>query len=69
MYFTKIITLIWQAVLKIWKLHNDHLHPGNPEEKECSQLQAAVNQIFFETQQDPLLQTMIDNLSPEQIMA
>jgi len=48
-YFAKIITLIWQAMLKVWKLHNDHLHLGNPEQEDHSQLQAAVHQIFFET--------------------
>jgi len=65
----KIITLMWQAMLKAWKLQNDHLHLGNPDQEDCSQLQAAVNQIFFEAQQDPQLQAMIKNLDPNQIMS
>jgi len=67
-YLTKIITLIWQSVLKIWKVCNDHLHPSNPEQEDHSQLQAAVNQIFFEACQDPILQTLVENLTAEQIM-
>jgi len=43
-YFTKIVTLIWQAVLKVWIIRNAHLHPGNPAQEDCSQLQATVNQ-------------------------
>jgi len=30
-YYTKILQLIWQAILKIWKIQNDHLHPGHPK--------------------------------------
>jgi len=68
-YFMKIIMLIWQAVIKIWNVHNGHLHPGNPEQEECSQLQTAVNQNFFGAQQGPILQMMVENLDPKQIMA
>jgi len=45
--------LIWQATLKIWKTQTDQLHPGNPKQEDCSQLQAAVHQIFFEARRDP----------------
>jgi len=68
-YLAKVITLIWQAMLRVWKLHNDHLHPGNLEQEDRSQLQAAVNQIFFEARQDPQLQVLIENLNPDQIMS
>ncbi len=47
-YLANIIKLTWQAMLKVWKLHHDHLHPGNLEQEDHSHLQAAVNQIFFE---------------------
>jgi len=67
-YFAKVTTLIWQAVLKVWKMHNDHLHPSNQEHEDCSQLQAAVHQIFFVAQQDPQLQAMVENLNLDQIM-
>jgi len=68
-YFTKATTLIWQAVLKIWQIWNTHLHPGNPEQEECSYLQAAVNQIFYDIQWDPQLNALVvEHLTPEQIM-
>jgi len=50
-------------------VHNAHLHPGNCEQKDYSQLQAAVNQIIFEASQDPLLHALVENVDPEQIMA
>jgi len=68
-YCTKVIQLIWQATLKIWKICNAHLHPGNPEHEDRSQLQAAVNQIFEEARRDPQLQVLVENIDPEQIMA
>jgi len=67
-YFTKVTTLIWQAVLKIWQIWNTHLHPGNPEQEECSQLQAAVNWVFYEVQQDPQLHALVEHITPEWIM-
>jgi len=68
-YLTKCTTLVWQATLQIWKLRNEHLHPGNRDQEDRSQLQAAVNQIFAEASKDPQLQAMIENLSPDQIMS
>jgi len=67
-YFTKVIMLIWKAVLQVWKLQNDHLHPGSPEQEDHSYLQAAVNQIFYEAQHDPNLHGLVEHLDPEQIM-
>jgi len=61
--------LIWQAVLKMWKSQNNHLHPGSPEQEDCSYLQAAVNQIFFKAQRDLTLQALVGHLDPEQIMS
>jgi len=45
-YITKIVVLSWQSVLQVWGLRNAHLHPGNLEQEDRSQLQAAINQIF-----------------------
>ncbi len=60
---------IWQAVLKVWLLCNQHLHPCNYEQEDCSMLEATVHQIFHKAQQDPQLQHMIDNLNPKYILA
>jgi len=67
-YITMVVVLIWQSVLQVWGLWNWHLHPGNLEQEDRSQLQAAVNQIFFEAHQDPLLQAMVEHLDPDHIM-
>jgi len=50
-------------------VRNAHLHPGNHEQEDRSQLQAAVNQIIFEASQDPLLQALVANIDTEQLMA
>jgi len=68
-YMVKIVTLIWQAVLKVWAVQNAHLHPHNHEQEDHSQLHAAVNQIIYEASQDPLLHAMVENFNPEQLLA
>jgi len=69
-YYTKILQLVWQqATLKIWKIQNDHLHPGHPKQEDRSRLQAAVNQIFYEARHNLQLQVLVENLDPDQIMA
>jgi len=47
-YYMKHIVFIWQAVLRIWNIQNQHLHPTNHLQDDCTQLQAAVNQIIHE---------------------
>jgi len=54
-----ILTLIWQAVLKVWAVQNAHLQTCNHKQEDCSQLCAAVNQMMYEASQDPLLHTMV----------
>jgi len=62
-YYTKCLTLIWQAVIKVWQIQNQHLHPRSYEQEDCSMLKAAVHQIFHKAMQDPIFQEMIDTLS------
>jgi len=38
---------IWQAVLKVWLLCNQHLHPCNYEQEDCSMLQAQYIRSFI----------------------
>jgi len=47
---------------------NTHLHPSNHKQKDCSQLQAAVHQVFLQAVQDPILQDLVNSLTPDQIM-
>jgi len=67
-YYAKILTITWQAVLKIWKLCNQHLHPSNISQSDCTQLQATVEQIFHNIQQDPNLCNLLTYTNPEQII-
>jgi len=69
MYYSKCIRLIWQAVLKIWKLCNKHLHSCSHEQEDRSMLEAAVHWIFHEACQDPILQTMIEHTEPKRILS
>jgi len=68
-YYTQCITLIWKAVLQVWKLQNQHLHPSSYTQEDYSLLEVEVCCIFQEVQQDPILQDMIANITPEQILS
>jgi len=68
-YYLQCLTFIWTAVIKVWRLQNQHLHPHFYEQEDHSILKAAVHCIFQEAQQDPNLQAMIENLEPEQILS
>jgi len=48
-----------QAIIHQWKLQNQHLYPTNNLQEDCTQLQAIVNQILHDAQQDPNLQDMV----------
>jgi len=67
-YYTQCIKLIWKAVLQVWKIRNQHLHPSSYKQEDHSLLEAEVHHIFQEAQQDPILQDMIANITPEQVL-
>jgi len=67
-YYAQCVKLIWTAVLQIWKIRNQHLHPRSYEQEDRSLLEAEVHRIFQEAQQDFILQDMIANLTPEQVL-
>ncbi len=69
LYYARCVTLIWQATIQVWKLRNQHQHPGSYTQEDRSLLEAEVHRIFHEAQQDPLLQDMIANTTPEQILS
>ncbi len=68
-YCAKCITLMWKAVLQVWTVQNRHLHPGTYKQEDQRNLEADVYQIFTEAQSDPNLQTLIEHLAPETILA
>jgi len=69
LYYARCVTLIWQATIQVWKLRNQHQHPSSYTQEDRSLLEAEVHRIFQEAQQDPILQDMITNLTPEQILS
>jgi len=68
-YYTQCVTLIWKAIIQIWKLQNQHQHPSSYTQEDHSLLEAEVHHIFQEAQQNPILQDMVANTSPEQILS
>jgi len=57
--YSKVLLLIWQAVIGQWTLQNQHLHPKNAMVKDCTQLECIVYQIIQEAQADPNLQELV----------
>jgi len=68
-YFTKYVTFIWKAVLRQWQLRNQHLYPTNTLQEDRTHLQAIVNQILHDAQQDPNLNDLVATVTLETIMA
>jgi len=67
--FAKVIQLVWQIVLGIWKLWNSHLHPPQTTCTDQSQVQLVVEQIFHKTSTDPNLQALLTHTTIEHIMS
>ncbi len=67
-FFAKVIQLGWQTILKSWKMQNGHIHPPIMTQNDHSQLQTALKQIFYETQQDPNLHALITHTTVKEIM-
>jgi len=59
----------WKTVLDIWTIWNKHLHPTDPQQADQTQLQATVQQIFHNIQNDPNLQDILTYTTAEAIMA
>jgi len=68
-YDAQGLELIWKAVLQVWKIQNQHLHPSSHKQEDHSLLEADVCHIFQEAQQDPILQDMIAHTTPEQVLS
>jgi len=67
-YYAKCLTLMWKAVLDIWAIWNKHLHPTDPQQADQTQLQATVQQIFHDIQNDPNLLDILTYTTAEAIM-
>jgi len=67
-FYSQVITLIWQAVAAQWTVRNTHLHPPNSTQDDRTQLAQIVYQIVHEAQADPNLQDMIMAFDPEVLL-
>jgi len=56
------------AVLAIWTIWNKHLHPTDSQQADRTQLQATVQQIFHDVQNDPNLQDILMYTTADAIM-
>jgi len=68
-FYSQIISLIWQAVAAQWTLRNTHLHPPNSTQDDRTQLAQIVYQIVQEAQADPTLQDMVMSFDPEVLLS
>jgi len=67
-FYSRVIILIWKAVVEQWTLQNTHLHPSNPTQEDRTQLELIVYQIVQEEQADPKLQDMVTSFDPEVLL-
>jgi len=65
---TKIIYLMWQQVIAMWKVRNSHLHPPTPQNADRNWLQETIQQILHNAQQHWHLAAMIRHIDINQIM-
>jgi len=67
-FYSRVIILIWQAVIAQWKVSNQHQHPPNRTEEDCTQLECRVYQIIQEAQADPNMQELITSVNPNVLL-
>jgi len=67
-FYSRIILLIWKAVIEQWTIRNTHLHPTNSTQDDRTQLENIVYQIIQEAQADPALQDMVATVNPEVLL-
>jgi len=67
-FYSKVLLLIWQAILGQWNLQNQHLHPHNATVKDCTQVEHIVYRIIPEAQADPNLQDLVASFEPQVLL-
>jgi len=56
------------SVLNQWQVHNQHLHPPNHMEEDCTQLKCMVYQVLQEAQADPNMHELIASVNPNELL-
>jgi len=67
-FFSKLIYQGWMTIITIWKMHNMHLHPPNDNLNDHTQLYAIVENLFHTVRSNPILSTLLNYTTVDQIM-
>jgi len=67
-FYSRVLLLIWRAVVEQWQLRNSHLHPPNTTQDDRTQLEYMVHQIVQEAQADLELQELVSAFEPEVLL-
>jgi len=68
-FLTKLIVLMWAQILTVWHIHNAHLHPPLATNTDRSWLCNIVQQILYDTQQDPNFKALVGHIQVDQLMS
>ncbi len=67
-FYSRVMILIWKAVVEQWMVRNSHLHPPSTTMDDRTQLEYIVHQIIQEAQADPELQDLVTAFDPEVLL-
>jgi len=67
-FYSQVITLIWQYILDIWRLCNDDLHSPQLQHVTLNVLEQQVQQLFHQIMTDPILQSVAPSITITQLL-
>jgi len=67
-YLSKIISIIWSAIIQIWHICNHHLHLQENNTNNQSQLRMTIENILYKANQHTILEHTIQRISINHLM-
>jgi len=67
-FYSQVITIIWQYVLDVWRLRNADLHLPQIQHVALNVLEQQVQQLFHQIQSDPVLQPVAPTITIAQVL-
>jgi len=67
-FYSQVITIIWQYIWDIWRLCNADLHSPQLQHAALNVLEQQVQQLFHQIQTDPILQPVAPSSTAAQIL-
>jgi len=67
-FYSQVITIIWQYVLDVWRLCNADLHLPQIQHVALNVLEQQVQQLFHQIQSDPVLQPVAPTITIAQVL-